>query len=153
MSNSNAGEIGLLCPDRTWIRLQELLQNAEMFGKGSRGLTDAAASENQFMLSAGTDENKLQLYSLGLSRAFLPDVLMLSVSSPECLILHTMLSAQHFFLTILFCAALVVSSAHDESVTILEEGDVSKCHLMCFTMFAFKAPLFALKAFTAHVLT
>ena len=73
MSHPDAEEVvGLLCPDTTWIPLQELLQNSEIFGKGSRGLTDAVASDNQFLLSAGTDGKKLQLYALGLNRASPP---------------------------------------------------------------------------------
>lgn len=129
MCQSKNEDIGLLCPDKSWIPWNELSNT--IFGRGNHGLTGEAVSDMQFTISAGEYENKLLLHSLGVNGDFLPlpcchTSCMVVVHGhkccrDDCCVKCPLSSLINFPID----AVLVVSNAHDDSITILEEGDVS----------------------------
>lgn len=94
-------DLGLLCPDNSWIPWQQL-GSAQLFGNGRHVLTDQTDSEVQFTLSAGSDEKHLQLSSMGANRAFQPMILCVLHTAAKTTIA---MYAQSFFTSLaLLCS-------------------------------------------------
>jgi hypothetical protein len=67
MSIDASDQLGLLCPDGTWIPWQEL-GNLQLFGNNRMAVSDSAVSEVHFTLSAASNERHLQLCVMGNNR-------------------------------------------------------------------------------------